>query len=186
MSKPKQWEWAFRSKKRADALGDIKSRLEAEVGRCLRVLMKARTGHWAMVRMLMPIIEATSVGKQWDLLRTLGVPYPSVAWLLYRNTLLHKDEMRIVLYRAWRVGWELDYTGGHSFRRASSRGGALLRLDLRQLYEDLVSYLDKEIAKAKVDRSRMQVPHRLRILSGHHPSLKGEIEQLCRKPKKRK
>jgi hypothetical protein len=103
------WVWTFRDRKRADALNDIKSRLEAEVGRCLPILAAADTGHFAMVRMLMPIIEATSEGKPWGLLRDLGVLYPSVFWQVYRNTLMHKDELRIVLYRSWRVGWELDY-----------------------------------------------------------------------------
>lgn len=132
---------------------DVKGRLENDVGPyfdCIEAIYKRTrrgVGFWALTRMLFPVIEAvsTTVFRTSNagtppvrLLRRLGLTYPKLVWEMYRNVLMHGDELLVATYRNRRVAWNVAIGGGHD----ASHGR--LRIDLRKLYDDLLQYLDNE------------------------------------------
>jgi hypothetical protein len=190
--------WRHRRERKAVFLRNVRSRLVAEVGICSPVLRANGVGFWAMTRMLMPVIEAVSSSLYRTskvhgeppavLLRNLSVPNPKVVWKMYRNALMHHDELGTLHYKRWRVGCSLAFGGGHGFGRGKARGSAMVHVDLEKLYNDLVAFLDSEARAAAAKGTWTLVNQQQQTGKGQKvpssPLLK-EIEALCRKPLKR-
>ena len=146
-------QYRYRRQPKNDFMRDVKGRLENDVGPyfdCVEAIYK-RTGRgvgfWALTRMLFPVIEAvaTTIFRTSNagpppvrLLRCLGLRYPKLVWEIYRNVLMHGDELLVATYKDHRVSWNVTIGGGHD----ASHG--TLRIDLRKLYDDMLQYLDNE------------------------------------------
>jgi hypothetical protein len=151
----KRWgkKYGYTQKKRIDFMNDVKARLEYDIGPyfdCISDVYR-RTGRgigfWALPRMLFPIIEAVATTVyRWSkagppavrLLRRLGLKYPELTWEMYRNVLMHGDELLSASYRGRSVRWAVAIDEGHR-----SDGGRL-QIDVKKLYEDLRQYLENE------------------------------------------
>jgi len=100
-------------------------------------------GFWGSVRLLMPVIEAISNAyhiKPESLLAELGVRTPKLVWVLFRHSLIHNDFLQHGRYNETDASWGLSFFGMNHIIQDEVIG-----LDLRTLYNDLVSYLEKEI-----------------------------------------
>jgi hypothetical protein len=142
--------WKRRRVAKAQFLTDVRGRLTGEVGLCVDVLRKARTGFWAMARMVFPVVEAVATviyrtnnaPKPPILLGKLGFEHPNLIWQMYRHTLMHNDEMAPAVHRRHVVSWEMNMGGGHK------AADGVLGIDVLKLYEDLFSFLEQEIVRA--------------------------------------
>jgi hypothetical protein len=113
-----------------------------------------KVGFWASLRMIMPIIEAIShvVGeKPQDFLRNhLGVTTGSLAWDLFRHSLIHGDYVQHAKYGTKEVGWGVALIGvDHVI------GNGHIGIDTIVLYKKLKSYLEAEVAKG--DQSEVEI-----------------------------
>jgi hypothetical protein len=137
------------------------ARLQDEVGTILDLIEDynsknpRKIGFWASIRLLMPPIEAIGevIGETpWDFLRNhLDVGPSSLAWQMFRHSLMHGDLMRHVEYNGQRVDWEISMFGVGNVIGSSHIG-----LDVVHIYNKLVDYLNAEIAKN--DQTIVNVP----------------------------
>lgn len=173
---------------RKQYLADIRGRLEDEVyphlRLCWEIAEKRPIGFWGMIRLLMPVVEAAGKviypGKRHQqsssmVLRDLRVPYPGIAWRLFRNCLLHNDELVSVIHDRSEqyAGWAISFGGGHTKEHLK------VCIDVDLLYHDLLAYLQR-----KTER----IPHKevveLRAVrisekeQGEDITLKKEVEEL--------
>ena len=158
----RRYSFKLRKEKRVKYLSDVKRRLEEDVGSyftCaeeVRRTSKRGIGLWALIRMLFPIIESVSQvtskgskkfniqsGKQVRLLRKLGFEYPNLIWQMYRHALIHNDKLMSLRYHGRQIDWSLSIGDSRQYE------SGVINLDLKQLYNDLVAYLDHEIAQSK-------------------------------------
>jgi hypothetical protein len=72
------------------------------------------------------------------LLRRLGLKHPELTWEMYRNVLMHGDELLSASYRGRFVRWAVAIGEGHRSH------GSRLQIDVKKLYEDLRQYLENE------------------------------------------
>jgi hypothetical protein len=79
-----------------------------------------------------------------NVLKDLGVPYPRIAWKLFRDCLIHGDELVAVIHdeSSKYAGWEINLDAGHTKEPLKNR------IDVAKIYENLLVYLDKQIALA--------------------------------------
>jgi hypothetical protein len=141
--------------RRVDFLNGVLQRLQDEVGTIFSfierhniqsILQKGRTiGFWAGIRMLMPIIEAASGSmgiKPQELIgKHLNISTPYLAWDLFRHSLIHGDTPYQGKYQGKTVYWAIGSNSGKHII-----GQEYIHIDLRTLYDDLVIYLQTEIA----------------------------------------
>lgn len=102
-------------------------------------------GFWAELRMILPIIEAVShvvgIRPQELLGNHLNITAPNLAWDLFRHSLIHGDYLQHGTYQGKTVNWAVSFIGqGHVIMSGH------IGIDLPTLYQDLVSYLQQEIA----------------------------------------
>ncbi len=137
---------------RVQYLKDILGRLESEAGtifECFKqhnAKSEGKTGFWAGIRLLMPVVEsvAKAVDKTpWQLLEDdLDINTGNLVWQMFRHSLIHGDLLRHVKYGTQTVGWGLMMMGqGHIIKKNH------IGLDLYTLYDKLVEFLKSEIAK---------------------------------------
>ena len=171
---------------------DMRGRLEDEIYPLLRccweIAGKRQIGFWAMIRLLMPVVEtaggvvypeAKNPGSM--VLREMGVPYPEIAWRLFRHNLLHGDELVQVIHdeSEQHAGWSISFGGGHT------REHLKVCIDVDQLYYDLLGFLEE---KSKNVPEHEEVELRAVRISDQeqakNESLRIEVEELfgLRKP----
>jgi hypothetical protein len=144
-------------------LNDMRGRLKAEVKPYLTLTLRRNgknrnsTGYWAMVRVLVPVIEAAGqvlypgMKDGWHqgakILEDLKVPYPIICWKLFRDSLIHSDEMMNVIndQKELYSGWSLAFGGGHEVANTT----AIPHIDLKQLYDDFMEYLRQTAIDSK-------------------------------------
>ena len=133
-----------------DYLLSIQRRLKEDVEPYLN-LIKEKGGHfgfWAMIRLLMPVVEAVGSIKYPNrnsaisgskVLADLHLPYPKLSWLLFRTNLLHGDELTPFINEQQErfAGWGISIGGGHS-QRADA-----VEIDVEELYLSLFDYIGK-------------------------------------------
>lgn len=164
-------------------LTDVRGRLVAEVGLCIPMFVQESTGFWATIRMLFPVVEAVATviyrthGKERKpvrLLRELGVPFPNLAWEIYRHSLMHNDELVACRYRDRAVDWSVSFGGGHH-----SAPGAI-HLDLETLYNDFVGFLGDQIDAPKAKVSRVWPKHKFAFGNGTSRVVREEMRAFGR------
>lgn len=111
-------------------------------------------GFWGMVRLLCPVIESfgqvkyPEIRRSWEysakVLKDLDVPYPKISWKLFRDCLIHGDEMLNVINDKDELysGWNITFGGGHLGNHLQPT------IDVDKLYYDLYSLIDNEIKNA--------------------------------------
>lgn len=143
-------------------LTGIKSRLVNDVGTYFAMIdvegsKGNMVGFWGSARLIFPVVEAVAKtiyrnGKGDDvrvprLLKQLNIPYPDVVWQMYRNSLAHSDHLVHISKGSRTINWSVTasaggVSNGHFFMHDQ------VHLDTRRLYEDFLSFLEVEIAKA--------------------------------------
>jgi phage terminase large subunit-like protein len=123
-------------------------------------------GNWAVVRMLMPVIEAVAVatetdqpqnGRPYILLEKLGVPYPAVVWDMYRNGLSHSEQPFSIIYKNKRIVWSITTTWDDPAIKSHSVTGQLIHINLKTLYEDFKEYIKGRLREADADELHEQI-----------------------------
>ncbi len=135
-------------------LADVLGRLKNDVGTYLDFVIKRGTatgvgvGFWGSVRLLMPVIEAVCNAypqykqKQANFLANeLGVAAPNLVWTIFRHSLIHNDIIQYGAYNGITTSWSLMMFGrDHTIKQQQ------IGLDTLKLYNDLVSFLEREVA----------------------------------------
>lgn len=137
-------------------LRDFLQRLNDDVGTTLELIQnynsnsnienKRAVGFWSSLRMILPIVESISsimeVTPQDLLGNDLNIYTPHLTWDLFRHSLSHGDFIRYGKYGENTINWGVSLSGlGHIF------SSGYISIDVITLYNDLVSYLRKEISK---------------------------------------
>lgn len=186
--------YRYKRQSKIDFVRDVKGRLENDIGpyfECIEEIYRQTgrgVGFWALTRMIFPVIEAvaTTVFRKSKadippvrLLRQLGLRYPKLVWEMYRNVLMHGDELLVATYRGWTVAWSVAIGGGHS----SDHGG--LQIDLRKLYNDMLQYLDDEANDPQNKGKSVWIKTGFRFTSSASSSAKKEMLAVGRRKRLR-
>jgi hypothetical protein len=135
-----------------DYLEGVKNRLENDVKVYIEAVEQEATqgrfvGFFGIIRLLMPTIEAIATTiyrgerKTQRLLEKLGFDYPDLVWQSFRHSLMHNDHLGEIQYRGQRITWGTSITGmSHIMQHGQ------IHIDSKKLYEDLIGFLNTEIA----------------------------------------
>ena len=162
MNRSKHLKDTYTKMSKSQYLEGVKERLINDVGTYFSMIdvegsQGNMVGFWGSARLIFPVVEAVSKtiyrkGKGDDvrvprLLKQLNIPYPDVVWQMYRNSLAHSDHLVHISKGSRTINWSVTASAG-----GISTGHFFLHdqvhLDTRRLYEDFLSFLDAEIAKA--------------------------------------
>ncbi len=162
MKRSKYLKDTYTKMSKSQYLEGVKERLINDVGTYFSMVdvegsKGNMVGFWGSARLIFPVVEAVSKtiyrkGKGDDvrvprLLKQLNIPYPDVVWQMYRNSLAHSDHLVHISKGGRTINWSVTASAG-----GISTGHFFLHdqvhLDTRRLYEDFLSFLDIEIAKA--------------------------------------
>lgn len=153
---PKSSHFEMTQMRRVDFLIGAFQRLQDDVGTIITlinahnsqsILQKKRViGFWATLRMILPIIEAIShvqnIRPEALLGNHLNINVPYLTWDLFRHSLIHGDTLQEGKYLGKNVTWGIGFgAGGHIITSGH------IGIDVPTLYNDLVNYLQQEIAK---------------------------------------
>ena len=165
MNRSKYLKDTYTKMSKSQYLEGVKERLINDVGTYFSMIdvegsKGNMVGFWGSARLIFPVVEAVAKtiyrkGKDDDvrvprLLKQLNIPYPDVVWQMYRNSLAHSDHLVHISKGSRTINWSVTASAG-----GISTGHFFLHdqvhLDTRRLYEDFLSFLDIEIAKASTN-----------------------------------
>lgn len=148
----------------------ILSRLETEYIPILQLIIKHNNenegtiGFWSLIRIIFPVIEsvASIIGKQKEdfLKEDLNVPFGHLVWELYRNALMHTDELRYAVYKGKTISWGAHIEIGnmkHFVVKRTENRAATIHVNISQLFTALKDFLLEEIAKDDDSQVNIQV-----------------------------
>lgn len=167
-------------------LQDVKNRLENEVGFLVQKLDERNTqephiGFFAMVRVLMPIVEtvAASEGREpQSLLADLGLGAPHVAWNLYRDIFLHNDELAIAAVGSLGIQSGIIFTPPDDEDLADKLTADGLNFDPFRTYRRLVGYLDTKL-KALEENKEVDIIESIEYdLDSTNPEVQKIVEEI--------
>jgi len=149
-----------------DALCLVLNRLNADVGGLFNLVEKHNSEceeddqrlwpFWAFSRMLFPVAEAVGYlvygkGNSWDLIEILENEFESVRTgyrgkaalivLLFRHSLIHTDELRILCFNGiGKIGWIISWASSRAHLKILKQDTAfpILHFSPQSFYEDLV------------------------------------------------
>lgn len=118
---------------------------------------KPSIGYWSGIRLLAPIIETLAdmeSMKPWEFITDkLQVPFGSVAWAMFRNSLLHSDEPYQIRHKKTVVSWSISLNlSSHIFNEGTKTHPATIHLSYSKLLEDIGNYIE---TKAQVATHRV-------------------------------
>lgn len=163
MNRSKHLKDGFTAMPKKQYLEGVKDRLINDVGTYFAMVDTEGSkgnmvGFWGSARLIFPVIEAVAKtlyrksGKEDKrvpkLLRKLGILYPDVVWQMYRNSLAHSDHLVRISMGSKTISWSVTASAG-GISTGHIFAGNMVHIDTRRLYEDLLAFLDKEIARAK-------------------------------------
>lgn len=172
-------------------LQHILTRLETEYIEILKMVTDYNLTHergigfWSLTRIIFPVIESVAdvLNKQkGDFLgEDLKVPFSHLVWDLYRNSLIHSDEMREAIYKGKTISWgvhlgnelENHFVAEHHESRPTT-----LHISIPRLYFDLRDFLISEIARNDESQITVQVGVEF---SSHKSKIIDELEELYKK-----
>jgi len=114
-------------------------------------------GFWAMIRLLAPVVESLGQVKyplekeSWisssAIFKELGVPYPLISWKLFRDCLIHSDEMMNVINDEKELysGWQITFGGGHIKNKLQPV------IDVDRLFYGLLKLIEKTASASNKD-----------------------------------
>lgn len=142
-------------------------------------------GFWGMIRLLMPVVEAVGYVQYKELgtgrkraskvLEDLNVPFPNLSWLLFRNCLLHGDEILPLVNQEQEkyAGWRLSWGGSHSSVDKE------IVIDIEKLYYDLYAYIEQLIEGSKPEETvTLEATHLSKKLLKNDEAVRKEYERL--------
>lgn len=145
---------------KVDYLREILLRHRTEYKKILEIITKRNLTHkrgigfWSLTRMIFPVIETVAdvVEKEKEkfLSEELGVPFGFVVWEMYRNSLMHTDELRYIVYKRKTIFWSIQLGNediGHLITKQTDSMYAAIHLSIPKLYRDLETFLISEISK---------------------------------------
>lgn len=152
---PRNASFAMTQMSRVDFLTGVLRRLQDDVGNILSLIDSHNVksiqsgnrviGFWAELRMILPIIEAVShamnMRPQEILGNHLNITTPDLMWDLFRHSIIHGDTLQEGTYNGKNVSWGVGVgLGSHVISNGH------IGIDAKVLYDDLVNYLQGEIA----------------------------------------
>ncbi len=160
----------YRTTPRANYLKAILDRLETEYIPILDLIKKHNSqneraiGFWSLIRIIFPVIEtvASIVGKRKEVFleQDLHVRFGHLVWEIYRNALMHTDELRYAVYKEKTISWaahiSIDGTG-HIIQKHTRLHPITIHLDISELYFSLRNFLKDEITKKDEKSIHIQV-----------------------------
>jgi len=173
--------------KKVKYLNDVKNRLSDDV---LPYLLTIRSvyqktgkgvGFWALTRMIFPVIESvsdtiyrdrSSLKKRAKLLRNLGIEYPFLTWEMFRNTLMHNDEMTAAYYRGKKITWSLSIGQGHKWEKG------VLQIDLSKLLADFINFLDVQSKAPENQGKTIWIKESFKFTSSTRAETRSEVLSL--------
>ncbi len=119
-------------------------------------------GYWSLVRLIFPAIEAMSaicgISSRRFLQDVLKVPHGYLVWELYRNSLLHSEELRFGVYKNKSIAWSISINGaGHRVDLDQTKSYRIVTIDITRLFKDIRIYLENEIKKNDESLIKVQV-----------------------------
>jgi len=156
----KDKKYKYTEIKRVEYLKSIQQRIEDDVCICLTFLKKhnqgnsRKIGFWISVRIIMPVIEATAktlgIGSE-ELLNKMGIETPFLMWDMYRNSLMHIDQLNSVEYKKIKIGWGISIEGFSCFTKKQ-----FIHFDADDIVKRLKKILQEEIKKN--DETIVRIP----------------------------
>ena len=150
---------------RVEYLKEILKRLNDDVGTCLKLIKdhnqknSRKIGYWISIRIIMPIVETISrtLGiKTEELLKNMGIDTPYLMWDMFRNSLMHSDQLSSARYEnIIEIGWSLSI---ESFDCFTSKDH--IHFDASDFLNKLRKILEDEIKKN--DRTIIKIPTTIR------------------------
>ena len=162
------------------------------------------TPHWALVRTLFPVAESVAdliydskgtaaaltnvLANECDAVRPGAyMPVAATVTVLYRHSLTHQDEPRVLKHGNVDVLWKI-HPAGSGHLRVTPEGGKALRInfDPEAFYEDLLKVLQQAAAKSWGDHARDRYNDWLLLdlatteQYANIKAAKGEIDALAR------
>lgn len=172
---------------RTNYLKEILTRLETEYIPILNLIIEynnkneRKIGFWSLIRIIFPVIEsvASIIGKQKEdfLSEDLNVPFGHLVWELYRNALMHTDELRYAVYKGKTISWSAHIeieNKKHFIAKHTATHPTTIHINISQLFIALQEVLIKEIKKGDDSQVNIQV-------GVHFPDktkLTNELEEL--------
>ncbi|MBU2578256.1 hypothetical protein KKA69_05540 [Patescibacteria group bacterium] len=149
---PNGAKFVFKKTLKNRFLAVIKQRLQDDVGTILNLVNQHNEksergiGYWALLRTLLPIIEAISHIENTtpqSILKKISIPTPYLMWDLFRNSLMHGDLIHYGEYKGKRIKWGVSISKDLTIHIIRDKK---IHISVSKLYEDLNEYLDKSIA----------------------------------------
>ena len=151
MSYEKNKKYKYLKRKRCDYLKDILKRLDDDVITCMDLIKNfnqetgKNIGFWVSVRIIMPVIETvanTLKTKPENVLKEIGIETPFLVWDMFRNSLLHGDQINSAQYSGNKIIWGISI---ENFECLSRKG--LIHFDADDILIKLKSFIISEIKK---------------------------------------
>lgn len=175
LREPNDAHYMFAEKNYKQYLQTIQERLKREVDPYIAYIQEHHeadpdapiSGFFSLIRMVMPVVDtvATVQGVQPPaILKSLGAPAPNLMWNLYRDMLLHNDELMFGAVEGWGIPTGIGITfEGEKYPEIFETDYRLL--DIGHLYRELLTYLDDQEAKAPANKTIRIVGHRVSTIS---------------------
>ena len=143
-------------------LQHVRSRLEMEVSPYITYIQELHKadpeaplpGFFSLVRMVMPVVDAVATVQGVEpptILAALGAPAPNLMWNLYRDMLLHNDELMFGAVGGRGIATGIGVTfEGEKYPDIFKTDYRFL--DIGHLYRQLLEYLDEQSDNASKDK----------------------------------
>jgi hypothetical protein len=124
----------------------VLEKLVNDVEPAIKYYMRTGHGNWSSIRMMAPVIEVISGGRKSrrnKILREIGILYPNLFWLMYRNGLVHNDSSPLsVKMSSNSIGWGFGWNGNVA---AQVVNHSHYMIDPGALFKNLKRWLENKI-----------------------------------------
>ncbi len=150
------------------AFRQILDRLEGDVGTILQLLVGSEktAPYWALVRMMFPIAESLGdlihharptenlrsvLATQFEAVRPGYQGKAATLSLLYRHSLIHQDELRVLETGGKKIWWRVSFAmrDQHLALVRGDPDAVTIHFDTTAFYDDLIAVCHEAIAKAR-------------------------------------
>lgn len=157
---------------------EILKRLIDDVEPAVSYYRKTGKGNWATIRMIAPIIETLGCQNQKYrnvILQELGIDYPIIFWVMYRNGLLHNDSWpQSIQLGTKSVGWGFNWNQSVAATMVKSN---LYSINPALLFDNLKRWLELKINNTK-GTNKINIPCLVEIDEKVNSPLKEEFLKM--------
>lgn len=158
----------------------VLGRLINDVEPAIDYYRKTGYGNWSSIRMTAPIIESISGGNKSlrnQILVDIGIKYPNIFWLIYRNGLIHNDGSPLSIQMGSRtIGWGFGWGSGPAAQMVDKKH---YTINPGILFDNLKTWLKNKIAE-KYDVS-IEETKLISINENEKSVYRDEFEQMLKK-----